>query len=115
MANRSKTLNRRNHRKRSKEKRKPCLEIKNGCFAGLKIPVSIGKTTIGSDINCTICLDHTLVSDEHAMITKSGSSCRIEDLNSKQGIFVNGREVHNTELKDRDRISIGNFDLVFYD
>ncbi|MFO7916016.1 MAG: FHA domain-containing protein [Candidatus Krumholzibacteriales bacterium] len=114
MTNRSKTLNRRDHRKSGREKNQARLEIKNGCFAGLKIPVNSGKTTIGSDINCTICLDHTLVSDEHALITKSGGSCRIEDLNSKQGICINGKEVHNAELKNRDRISIGNFDLIFY-
>lgn len=80
----------------------------------MKIPVKEKRTTIGSDINCTICLDHNLVSSEHAQITKSGKSCRIEDLNSKQGIFINGKEVHNAELKNRDKISIGNFDLVFY-
>lgn len=114
MTNRSKTLNRRGRRKSGKKRNQTCLEIKNGCFAGLKIPVDKGKTTIGSDINCTICLDHNLVSDEHALITKSGGSYRIQDLNSKQGIFINGREVHSAELKNRDRISIGNFDLIFY-
>ncbi|MBD3178665.1 MAG: FHA domain-containing protein [Candidatus Latescibacteria bacterium] len=114
MTNRSKTLKRNKSRKGNGNRKQICIKITNGCFAGLEIPVERKKTTIGSDINCNICLDHNLVSGEHALITRSGDSCKIEDLNSKQGIFINGKEVHNARLKNRDRISIGNFDLLFY-
>ena len=114
MTSRSKTMKKSDWRNGGKANNNTCIEIVNGYFAGLKIPVKRKKTIIGSDINCSICLDHNLVSAEHALITRSGHACRIEDLNSKQGILVNGKEVHNAELKNRDRISIGNFELVFY-
>jgi hypothetical protein len=113
MTERTKTI-RKGDRRGGNSDKQACIEITNGCFAGLRIPIRKKRTTIGSDINCTICLDHNLVSSEHALITISGGSCRIEDLNSKQGIFINGKEVHNAALKNRDRISIGNFDLLFY-
>lgn len=89
------------------------LRITNGCFSGLKMDIKKKKTLLGSSVDCDICLDNNLVSDEHALITKCGPSCWIEDLNSKHGTFINGREVHRTKLKKGDKISMGNFELVF--
>lgn len=90
------------------------LEITTGCFAGLRMNLNKKKTMLGRDVDCDICLDQNLVSNEHALIIKSGPACWIEDLNSKHGTFINGREIHRTRLKNGDRITMGNFELVFH-
>jgi len=94
-------------------KEKESIVITNGYFSGLKMALKKKKNLVGKSTTCDICLDHNLVSEEHALIFKSGNACWIEDLNSKHGTFVNGIEIHRTKLKNRDKISIGNFALEF--
>ena len=102
-------------RKRAKKSasRKAALTITNGCFAGLEIPLKKQNTLLGRAVSCDICLDHAFVSDEHAVIRRNGGGYAIEDLNSRHGTSVNGKEVHTSPLKKGDRITIGSFDLKF--
>lgn len=87
--------------------------ITNGYFSGLKMKLKGEKTLMGKSTDCDICLDHNLVSEEHAVIYKSKSGYWVEDLNSKNGTFINGREIHRKKLKNKDKISIGDFSLEF--
>lgn len=89
------------------------LTIINGCFAGLKIPLKKDRTTLGSAVSCDICLDHSFVADEHAVILKTGDGFVLEDLNSRHGTSVNGSEIHRRILSAGDRIGIGTFELKF--
>ncbi len=113
MASKTNT-SRRGSRKGAKGRNGAFLEIANGCFAGLIMKLDKKKTMLGRDVDCDICLDQNLVSNEHALIIKSGPAFWIEDLNSKHGTFINGREIHRTRLKNRDRITMGDFELVFH-
>lgn len=89
------------------------LTITNGCFAGLTITLKKQNTSLGRAVSCDICLDHGFVADEHAIIHKSNGRYEIEDLNSRHGTSINGKEVHRHALKRGDRIMIGNFELKF--
>jgi pSer/pThr/pTyr-binding forkhead associated (FHA) protein len=89
------------------------LTITNSCFAGLEILLKKRKTTLGRKLDCDICLDDSLVSDEHAAIMKTDAGFLIEDLNSRNGLTLNGREVHQKKLHNGDTIEIGNFRLKF--
>ena len=89
------------------------LTITNGCFAGLEMSLKKQNTSLGSSVSCDICLDHAFVADEHAIIHNSNGSYVIEDLNSRHGMTVNGKEVHRPVLKRGDRIIIGTFELRF--
>lgn len=91
----------------------PALTIVSGCFAGLRIPLKKDRTTLGSAVSCDICLDHSFVADEHAVIVKTGDGFVLEDLNSRHGTSVNGSEIHRRILAAGDRIGIGTFDLKF--
>jgi pSer/pThr/pTyr-binding forkhead associated (FHA) protein len=89
------------------------LTITNGCFNGLKIPLRKKEISLGRAISCDICLDHSFVSEKHAIITKSGENFLLEDLNTRHGTNVNGKEIHRKTLRKGDTIGIGNFELRF--
>jgi len=89
------------------------ITITNGCFAGLEIPIKKNRILLGKDTRCDICLDNSLVSDEHAVIRRTEKGFVVEDLNSRNGIMVNGHEAHRSTIRSGDTISIGQFDLRF--
>jgi pSer/pThr/pTyr-binding forkhead associated (FHA) protein len=93
--------------------RRGVLTITNGCFAGLEIVLRKQKTSLGRAVSCDICLDHAFVNDEHAIIRRSNGGYEIEDLNSRHGTSVNGKEIHKRPLKRGDMIAIGTFELRF--
>ena len=99
---------------KSRGKGKESIVITNGYFSGLKMALKKKNTLLGKSTTCDICLDHNLVSEEHALIYKSGPDCWIEDLNSKHGTFINGKEIHRVKLRNKDKIAIGNFTLEFH-
>lgn len=47
------------------------------------------------------------VSKEHAKMSVDGMNIRIEDMGSKNGMFVNGTKVQSSPLKAGDKVSLG--------
>ena len=68
---------------------------------------------LGRDSNCQINIENPFTSQRHARIKKKDSKYFIEDLRSKNGTFVNGTRIVEVELKERDRISIGDREYLF--
>lgn len=62
-----------------------------------------------------IVIENLAVSRYHAVIEYVDGNYVLSDLDSSNGIFVNGVRVRKTELQDRDVISIGKHKLYFYD
>ena len=85
------------------------LWVRGGPGAGSTIDLSRGTTTIGRDASNDIVLDEPTVSRMHSEISGRTTGYWIQDLNSRNGTFVNSRDI-STEprlLYDRDRIEIG--------
>lgn len=89
------------------------ITIMNGCFAGLKIKLEKDVTTLGSKIECDICLDHAHVCAEHAVIRRQEDEFVLEDRGSRHGTMLNGGPVNRAILHRGDTISIGAFELEF--
>ena len=89
------------------------ITIQNGCFAGLVILLKKSRMILGRDVGCDVCLDDSLVSDEHAAISRNGKEFVLEDLNSRNGTNVNGERINRKKLRNGETISIGNFSLKF--
>ena len=53
------------------------------------------------------------MSRHHAIIVPNGPIWVIVDLNSTNGILVNGKKVRQQVLTNGDEITVGRFDLVF--
>ncbi|HEY3235286.1 MAG TPA: FHA domain-containing protein [Polyangiaceae bacterium] len=67
-----------------------------------------GAYTIGRSPSCHIIIDEPLVSRQHAELRVGKDTATVRDLNSVNGVFVNGKQVTSmTVLEDGDRIGIG--------
>lgn len=74
----------------------------------------IGKrTTIGRTPDNDVQIDAPNVSRHHAVVLASAEYCRIEDLDSTNGVVVNGRRVVRQELHDGDTVVIGKTEFRF--
>jgi predicted nucleic acid-binding Zn-ribbon protein len=65
------------------------------------------RTRIGRGPDNEIVLDTKHVSRYHAVLLAGPVHTSIEDLNSTNGVFVNGKRVARQTLKDGDRVTIG--------
>jgi pSer/pThr/pTyr-binding forkhead associated (FHA) protein len=65
------------------------------------------RTTIGRTPDNDIQIVATFISRNHAVMLGSAEHCILEDLNSTNGVAVNGRRVTRQALHDGDIVSIG--------
>jgi hypothetical protein len=65
------------------------------------------RTRIGRAPGCELQIDSQSVSRNHAMILKSARELIVEDLNSTNGVMVNGRKVTRHLLTDGDTLTVG--------
>jgi hypothetical protein len=78
-----------------------------------ELDLSEGVTTIGRRPDNDIVLSDRAVSGRHACIELTGGQATIQDLDSTNGTFVNGRRVTTHSLRDGEIIAIGNYRLGF--
>jgi Protein of unknown function (DUF3662)/Inner membrane component of T3SS, cytoplasmic domain len=71
------------------------------------------NVVIGRSKECDIRLSDPNVSRRHAEIRQEGSAYWVVDLDSTNGVAVNGRAKKRSKLEDDDRITLGSTDLVF--
>jgi chromosome segregation ATPase len=65
------------------------------------------RTRIGRAAGCELQIDSGSVSRHHALVVVGPREAVIEDLNSTNGVLVNGRKVTRQALCDGDAITIG--------
>ncbi|MDX1696291.1 MAG: protein kinase [Ketobacteraceae bacterium] len=72
------------------------------------------KVALGRSAECDIQLEDNLTSRFHATIHREKDHFVIKDLNSNNGLFVNGKRVYQTHrLNDNDDMTIGRTRVVF--
>jgi pSer/pThr/pTyr-binding forkhead associated (FHA) protein len=71
------------------------------------------KTTLGRRPYNDIVIDNLAVSGEHAVLQMSGSEVVLEDLNSTNGTYVNGKAVKKQPLQNGDSIEVGKYKVKF--
>lgn len=70
--------------------------------------------TIGRASDSDIIIDDPYLSSKHALISKRGPKMIIQDLNSTNGTFLNGKKVRKpTHLREKDEIVLGIKRFVF--
>jgi DNA-binding winged helix-turn-helix (wHTH) protein len=81
---------------------------------GREIALVPGANVLGRQPEATVRIDSGSVSRRHALITLFEATASIEDLDSKNGTFVNGERVKGVRpLTDGDEIRLGPVRLVF--
>jgi pSer/pThr/pTyr-binding forkhead associated (FHA) protein len=68
---------------------------------------------IGRGQDCDLVLEDNNSSRRHCLIRKWAGHYKLEDLQSKNGTFVNGMKVSSAQLGDGDLIAVGDQMLVF--
>lgn len=71
-----------------------------------------GVFTIGRNSGNDFCYDYKFVSSDHARLAFDGERWSIEDLNSKNGIYLNGYRIHSESLKAGDYLYIMGLKIV---
>jgi FHA domain len=75
---------------------------------GHEVTYALGRRTrVGRAPDCELHIDSQSVSRHHALVLKGLRDLIIEDLNSTNGVIVNGRKVSRLFLSDGDVVTIG--------
>jgi len=78
-----------------------------------ELDLSDGSLTVGRSSSCQLFLDDPLVSRKHAIFLVGGTGVTVEDLQSRNGVLVNGRRIPaRTALHPGDKILIGSAELT---
>jgi hypothetical protein len=73
-----------------------------------------GYNRIGANPVCDVLIEDETVSGSHAIIVYRDGRCLIKDDLSRNGTFVNGREITEAQpLQSYDQIRVGNTNLTF--
>jgi pSer/pThr/pTyr-binding forkhead associated (FHA) protein len=71
------------------------------------------RTTLGRRPYNDIVIDNLAVSGEHAVLQMSGTEVNLEDLNSTNGTYVNGKAIKKQSLQNGDTVEIGKYRIKF--
>ena len=66
---------------------------------------------IGRDPQAEVCIDNPGISRTQARILRQPDGWILEDCQSANGTWLNGRQIQRERLSDRDEISVGKFTL----
>ena len=72
-----------------------------------------GPTVIGRSPDCEVCVHDILLSRWHCRVEPQGRGWQLTDLASKNGTFINGREIGRHVLSDGDAVRIGKTVMTF--
>jgi pSer/pThr/pTyr-binding forkhead associated (FHA) protein len=78
-----------------------------------EVQLTKDKTTLGRRPYNDIVIDNLAVSGEHAVLQMSGGEVILEDLNSTNGTYLNGKAVKKQQLQNGDSIEIGKYKIKF--
>ncbi len=78
-----------------------------------EVQITKDKTTLGRRPYNDIVIDNLAVSGEHAVLQMVGSDVFIEDLNSTNGTYINGRAIKKQLLAHNDTVEIGKYKIKY--
>jgi phosphoserine phosphatase RsbU/P len=82
---------------------------------GRQFPLKNGRTTLGRQVDCAVCLSSKQVSRQHAHILFQDGQHFVEDLGSSNGTYLNGQRLSPrapTAFNERDLLQIGPYVLA---
>ena len=78
-----------------------------------EVQLTKDRTTLGRRPYNDIVIDNLAVSGEHAVLQMSGNEVYIEDLNSTNGTYVNGKAIKKQLLQNSDTLEIGKYKIKY--
>ncbi|MBI2371836.1 MAG: sigma 54-interacting transcriptional regulator [Deltaproteobacteria bacterium] len=93
---------------------RPFLEVVGGPDAGRVLPLTRKEVTVGKGRACELALTDEFVSARHLRITCLEGRYLLQDLDSKNGTFVNGTRVWTAALELGSEVRLGRTTLRFW-
>ncbi|WP_332777962.1 FHA domain-containing protein [Polaromonas sp.] len=78
-----------------------------------EVQLTKDRTSLGRRPYNDIVIDNLAVSGEHAVLQLSGNEVYLEDLNSTNGTYVNGKAVKKQLLQNSDTVEIGKYKIKY--
>jgi len=78
-----------------------------------EVQLTKDRTTLGRRPYNDIVIDNLAVSGEHAVLQMTGNEVYLEDLNSTNGTYVNGKAVKKQLLQNSDTVEIGKYKIKY--
>lgn len=83
------------------------LRVMQGPEQGKGYQITETPLTVGRDKICTISINDTRMSRQHAGIYYMAPDFFLKDLASTNGVFVNGKKVKQAKLNSGDQVQMG--------
>ena len=96
-------------------RREPRLEQVRGPGAPRMFALTLEETVVGRATQATLCIESALLSRRHLAVRRAGPEFRCVDLDSQNGVYLNGVKVHSAVLHAGDTIQIGDVVFVFHE
>ena len=95
----------------------PCvLEMVQGPGAPRNYELYRAETVIGRTIDADVSIISTDLSRRHVLLKRAASGqFLVNDLESRNGVYVNGVKIHSAVLHDGDSIQLGSLLFVFHE
>lgn len=85
----------------------------NGAKPPVSIPIGNTAIVLGRDPSCDQILNYPMISRFHAKITPNQNGLIVEDLSSRNGTYVNGRRIRQSQtVGPGDIVSLGSFSVT---
>jgi len=78
-----------------------------------EVQLTKDRTTLGRRPYNDVVIDNLAISGEHAVFQMTGNEVFIEDLNSTNGTYVNGKAAKKQQLANGDTVEVGKYKIKF--
>jgi pSer/pThr/pTyr-binding forkhead associated (FHA) protein len=96
-------------------KRAPRLEQVQGPGAPRSFELELDETIVGRAVQAHVCVPSSLISRRHMALRKAGPQFSCADLDSANGVLLNGVKAHSAVLHEGDTLQIGDVVFVFHE
>jgi len=95
------------------DSRKPYLEQVSGSDPPIKHWLALAEMTLGRAANSHIHIDSQSLSRQHLRLVQNDGEVTCTDLDSANGLLLNGIRAHSATLRDGDILQLGDVVLIF--
>lgn len=91
----------------------PTFQVQSGPLSGQQLTLSRAQSVIGRADDCDVVLPgYQRVSRHHARLNWDGQTLKVSDLQSTNGVQVNGRKIGDASLRGGDQLELGDFSAL---
>lgn len=91
------------------------LQMVEGPGAPQRFRLRSPAAVVGRSDRADIQVDSEGLSRRHLLVTRNGGEFVVEDLDSRNGVFLNGVKIHSATLRDMDTLQLGPVVFVYHE